>query len=84
MAAELQCVCIAETPTPQPMRLVVTSVIHQILLSFINALSHLDAFLNSDLLPKDPSGFKLVYIYVGTCIFKPPVLFQHCNVYPGG
>lgn len=59
VAGEVQCVCITEPPTPQPMRLVGTSVIHQILLSMVNAISHLHMFLNSDLsLPKDPAGFK--------------------------
>ena len=61
VAGEVQGVCIAETPTPQPMRLVVTSVINQILLSLVNAFSHLDSFFNLPLSNKLQAGFKLVF-----------------------
>lgn len=42
------------------MRLVVTSVIHQILLSLVNSVSHLDEYFNIPLLPTDPMGLKYV------------------------
>lgn len=58
VAGEVQGVCIAETPTPQPMRLVVTSVINQILLSLVNAFAHLDSFFNQTLSNKLQAGFK--------------------------
>ena len=54
----VQCVCMTETPTPQPKRLVVTSVIKDILLSIISSLSHLDEFFNSDLCHDDSTGLK--------------------------
>ena len=57
VAGEVQGVCLSESPTPQPMRLVVTSVINQILLSLVNAFSHLDSFFNQPL-AKQPAGFK--------------------------
>ena len=40
------------------MRLVVSTVINQILLSLTNAFSHLDSFFNQPLSSMQPTGFK--------------------------
>ena len=58
VAGKVQCMCIAETSLTQPMRLVRSSVVHQILLSLVDAFTCLDIFFKSDLQLKDPMGFK--------------------------
>ena len=57
LASRLQCVLIAERPTVQPMRLVVTSVISQLLNSLTDSISIHAEFLTSDLKFR-PEGFK--------------------------
>ncbi len=58
LAGAVQCVVVMETPTPQPMRLVVMTVIHKILLSLFNAVSHLEDFYHTPLKPREAEGFK--------------------------
>ena len=50
-------VCITEHLTVVPKRLVVTSVIHTLLVSLMDAVAHCDQFLNSDL-SAEPEGLK--------------------------
>ena len=57
LANRLQCVLIAERPTVQPKRLVVTSVISQLLNSLTDSISSHAEFLTSDLKFR-PEGFK--------------------------
>lgn len=58
LANSVQCVCMMERPTPQPKRLVVTTVIHQLILSLMSAVTHVNEFLNSALKPDNPRGLK--------------------------
>ena len=58
LANMVQCVCMMERPTPQPKRLVVTTVIHQLILSLMNGVMHIDEYLNSELKPDNPRGLK--------------------------
>ena len=58
LANMVQCVCMMERPTPQPKRLVVTTVIHQLILSLMNGVAHIDEYLNSELRLNNPRGLK--------------------------
>ena len=58
LANMVQCVCMMERPTPQPKRLVVTTVIHQLILSLMNGVMHINEYLNSELKPDNPRGLK--------------------------
>ena len=58
LANMVQCVCMMERPTPQPKRLVVTTVIHQLILSLMNGVAHINEYLNSELRPDNPRGLK--------------------------
>jgi len=57
LANRVQVVCITEHLAVVPKRLVVTSVIHTLLVSLMDAVAHCDQFLNSDLSP-EPEGLK--------------------------
>ena len=59
LANSVQCVCMMERPTPQPKRLVVTTLIHQLILSLMNGVTHVDEFYYSaDLTPNNQNGLK--------------------------
>ncbi len=47
-----------ERPTPQPKRLVITSVIHQLILSLMNGVTHIHEYLYSKLKLDNPRGLK--------------------------